>query len=291
MTSNLKVFQIDNELVIEKYKEKNYIIEYNENVNENYVVIYFSSNGIYFPNDEETFRKEILQSNRFEWYRNKLDWAKKHIFVRDLFKQWYVEGINNELNSIDKLAEFFRKETQGYKVITVGSSAGAYAASLFGVLLNAEHVIAFSPQFSLYPQISESNPSRDPLLFKYLDDKSINKYFDLSNLIDKSSVPIFYIAPYYSKKDEPQIKLASSLNNLKSLFFNAKVHGVPVKIPCAAKIIRMDMEQLNDLFDANKGKVLNATWFSYKTLGLIPFFKFGYIMGRKKLKRIFFNND
>ena len=63
-------------------------------------------------------------------------------FVRDVYKQWYLKGVNAEIDSIEKLYEFLKAETEGYQIVTVGSSAGGYAAVLFGYLLNATKVLA-----------------------------------------------------------------------------------------------------------------------------------------------------
>jgi hypothetical protein len=39
--------------------------------------------------------------------------ASKHIFLRDVFKQWYLAGINPTVSSPEKLVEFLRQETVG----------------------------------------------------------------------------------------------------------------------------------------------------------------------------------
>ena len=41
--------------------------------------------------------------------------ASKHIFVRDVFKTWYITGINSKINNVPLLAELLRKETEGYE--------------------------------------------------------------------------------------------------------------------------------------------------------------------------------
>ncbi len=51
-------------LVAKAYEEDNYIIRRYEN-DSNTVAVYFSSNGIYYPNTGETFRKRILEENRY----------------------------------------------------------------------------------------------------------------------------------------------------------------------------------------------------------------------------------
>lgn len=114
-----------------------------------YCAIYFSSNDIYFPNTEDVFHKRIVEKNTFEWYGTRISRATKHIFVRDVFKQWYIRGINAQCNNIEALADLLKEEARGMKVVTVGSSAGGYAAIVLGSLLQAECVLAFNAQLNL----------------------------------------------------------------------------------------------------------------------------------------------
>ena len=44
------------------------------------------------------------------------------------------------IKDIFKLTEFLKKETEGYDVVTIGSSAGAYAAIICGSLLHSKMV-------------------------------------------------------------------------------------------------------------------------------------------------------
>ena len=136
----------------------NYLIEYNEKVEKKeWCAVYFCSNDIWFPHTESIFRKRILEKNFFEWYRCRIDRAYKHIFIRDVYKQWYIKGINGEISSQEKLLDFLKKETHGFKVVTIGSSAGGYAATLFGGKLAAEQVICFNGQFCLEKAVQHSS--------------------------------------------------------------------------------------------------------------------------------------
>ena len=47
-------------------KKDNYeIVKYSNN--SNLCFVYFSSNGVYFPNEVDVFNKMIINENRFEW--------------------------------------------------------------------------------------------------------------------------------------------------------------------------------------------------------------------------------
>ena len=163
------VFQTDSNLVQESLNNPNYLIEYSEAdsiFEDKYCAVYFSSNNIYYPNTKYEFQKQILNKNRFEWYGARIQKASKHIFIRDNKKQWYLEGINNNFNSIEKLEAFLIKETKGYKTIMLGSSAGGYAAVLFGSLLKSEYILSFNGQFKLNDLLKSSNESIDPIIFR-----------------------------------------------------------------------------------------------------------------------------
>lgn len=199
------MFQIDSKIVRSVYStEPNYIIDYDESSEENVCAIYFSSNDIYFPNTEEIFRKRIVEKNFFEWYHTRVK-ARKHIFVRDVFKQWYIEGINTIINSPEKMEEWLKTETLGYQVITVGSSAGGYAAVLYGSLLKAVRVIAFNAQFSLMSASHKASNTHDPLLFKSLHTDRAS-YFQLKDFL-QPSVKYYYFLSVGCAEDNEQSRL------------------------------------------------------------------------------------
>jgi hypothetical protein len=111
-----KFSHTDSTEVVKTYNNNpNYIIVDN-NPNGEYVVVYFSSNGIYFPNTIEEYNKQIVQKNRYEWFSNdyRLSNAKKIVYVRDVYKQWYLVGINQTISNIDLLVELIRELSSGY---------------------------------------------------------------------------------------------------------------------------------------------------------------------------------
>ncbi|PWU24096.1 MAG: hypothetical protein C5B48_07485 [Candidatus Rokuibacteriota bacterium] len=73
----------------------------------------------------------------------------KRIFVRDPQRVWYQHGVPGFGDSIDTVAASLQsilEEHDVERLVTIGSSAGGYAALAFGSLLGAELVISFSPQ-------------------------------------------------------------------------------------------------------------------------------------------------
>jgi len=267
------VFQTDSEIIKKVYqKNPNYLIEFSDREYQKNCTIYFCSNDIYYPNNEDIFRKRIIEGNLFEWFGTRIQKSNKHIFVRDICKQWYLSGINSNINSPHKLFEFLQRETMGYKVITMGSSAGGYAAILYGCLLKAEHVIAFNPQFELNSLLKNSCEDIDPLIFR-LQNTPISKYYDLHDLINDSPTDIFY---FYSNKSHWDIEQFDHVRDIKGIHhisFSTKHHGIPFLKVCLPKVINMDKSALLRLSQ----KSHHPLFFSVKMVGLFKVFR-GFIV-------------
>jgi hypothetical protein len=241
------VFQTDSDIVRKVYQENpNYLIEYSEDCpNQEYCTIYFCSHNIYYPNTEEIFKKRIVEKNFYEWYGTRIKKSYKHIFIRDIFKQWYLRGINSEINTPAKLFDFLIKETNGYKVIIVGCSAGGYASVLYGSLLQAEKVLAFSPQFTIATLLDSSSENIDPLIFR-LKDMPVAKYYDLNNFINPET-DIYYFYPNKSKWDIEQFGHIRHFHNIHTITILTNHHGVPFPKACLPEILNYSKNRLNAL--------------------------------------------
>lgn len=267
------VFQTDSDLVQESLNNPNYLIEYSEAdsiFEDKYCIVYFSSHNVYFPNTENEFKKQILNKNRFEWYGARIQKGSKHIFIRDNKKQWYLEGINNNINSVEKLEAFLKKETKGYKTIMVGSSAGGYAAVLFGSLLKSEYVISFNGQFQFYDLLETSSEDKDPVIFRNRYNKKINKFYSLKSYIDNPEI-VFYFWSKKSNWDRINRNHIASLG-LSEVVFNTKNHGVPFLKTALNEVINMPYHKLLKL----KNKTYNPVFFSMKYGGIKNTFVFIY---------------
>ena len=260
------MFQIDSEIVRSVYiNQPNYKIEYNNSCKANICAIYFSSNDIYYPNNEDIFQKRIVEKNFFEWYNTRIN-ARKHIFIRDIFKQWYLEGINAELDSPEKIFEWLKGETKGYEVVTVGSSAGGYSAVLYGSLLKAQKVIAFNAQFSLKAIADESGEKCNPLVYKYKNNDR-SKYFELKDKLS-DSVNYFYFLSVGCEKDMLQAtKLFTPPIPPKSfncLRFKTAHHGIPFLKVALVKVLNMGEKDLKG-FTKKKNYPI---WFTIRMVGV-----------------------
>lgn len=258
------VFQIDSELVESAYQKKNYLIQYDDSCeNKNTCAIYFSSNDIYYPNTEAAFSKRILEKNFYEWYNTRFEGIYKHIFIRDIHKQWYLSGINSEINTPEALLQFLKSETAGYSVKTIGSSAGGYAAVLYGSLLNADQALSFNGQFELATLLQKSKPFVDPLLFRFADSE-LAKYYDLKSKINEK-LDVFYFCSRKSDWDNQQFTHIKNLSSIKTISFDTGHHGIPFVKDALPKVINLRKDSLNKLTKKTHHPIL----FSIAKIGIL----------------------
>ena len=76
------------------------------------------------------------------------------IYLRDHKRLWFHRGLQNIGNSVESILNYLQDYTSHkstHKVVVIGNSGGGYAALLFGHLLSADEVHAFSPKTSIHP--------------------------------------------------------------------------------------------------------------------------------------------
>lgn len=274
------VFQTDSDIIREAFEKDNYLVVYNEQcANKSVCAIYFSSNDIYFPNSEEVFRKRIIEKDFYELYQTRITSAYKHIFVRDIKKQWYVSGINSRIHSPELLLTFLQGETEGYSIITLGSSAGGYAAVLYGSLLSAIRVFSFNGQFEVNSLLNTSNAQIDPLLFRNRG-SALSKYFDLKDFINRN-IDIYYFVSSASEWDYQQYIHISNIPSVKTILFDTNHHGIPFVKSALPFVINLDSIAL----DKFVGKTFNSISFSIRIVGVIETFASIYRQLVQKIKR------
>ena len=261
-----KTFQADSDMVWNVYRNNpNYRIEYNDDcTSRDYCAVYFCSNDIYYPNNETIFRKRILEKDFYEWYGSRIDKAYKHIFVRDIFKQWYLTGINVEIDSPEKLLEFLREETRGMRVVTVGSSAGGYAAILYGVGLNAERIMAFNAQFELESSLRQVTERIYPLVYR-LRETDRRKYYDLKNVIDLNKSSIYYFHSVLSGWDIMELKHIHDCKKVNIIRFRTEHHGIPFLKVALKKVLNSENCEL----DKYTERMNHPVWFTIRMVGIV----------------------
>ncbi len=88
----------------------------------------------------------------FEFFGLTGDMPIKRLFVRDLQQAWYHRGVRRHGSTISEVAEHLGRliaRQQIERLVVVGTSAGGYAALIFGSLLGADRVLCWGPQTSL----------------------------------------------------------------------------------------------------------------------------------------------
>lgn len=269
---------------IEKeYKKDNYRVIDIPNGSDT-CIVFFASHAIYFPDTEENFLKTVTLKDRYEWintasappiFKN----AGRVILCRDLWKQFYVMGLNERENTIQKTIRLLRQMTNGMKIITVGSSAGGYMAVVSGILLGAEYVINNGGRFDITGALSNdsmiSNACRNP-------DNSC--YLNAVGLLAENKVPIYY---FYADKNDTEVENYNYVRKydcVKCLAFNEKKHATSV-LPGNWAYIILHQELLQSLYEKsqkthlNKIKVLFGTVPKRKAICLL-IYEIGEVMRR-----------
>lgn len=274
------IWNWDEPSVSREYEKSNYkIVESSAENNE--CVVYFSSNNIWYPNDKETFRRSIIQEDRYEWRGGTYRIGKKNIYLRDIAKCWYACGVNSQINSVDLLADWLREQTAGYEVVCIGSSAGGYIAALMGNLLKAKLVFCFSAQFNLYEGLGVATC---PILYLCREEKSKSKYYDISSLLNASEVPTLYIYPKNSACDVVQSGFVKSSKTFKKIAIRSERHGVPIRKCALEALLRMNFEEIRLL---SKREVYGNFAFSLRTAGWRKAVAFYFEELIKRVKRRF----
>jgi hypothetical protein len=261
------VFQIDHPLVESEYSKDNYKIIIDSSAPDGACALYFSSHNIYYPNNEFEFKRKIIDYDAYEWTNIRIKGCRKHIFLRDIHKQWYLTGINAQLNSPELLLDFLRNECAGLQITAIGSSAGGYAATLYGSLLGAEKVYTFNGQMELHSLLTRSTPYVDPLIFKF-SPTELAKFYDLKPFL-KSGTEIFYFHSMYSDWDALQAKhiLGTSIT---SIGIRSSHHGIPF-LKCALPEVWMqNTDELKKFSCINNHPLI----FSIRLAGLLQVVRF-----------------
>ncbi len=248
--------------------------------------IFFTSHGLYYPTTIGNFKHKVLEQDGYEWVNISKNSAirgnaSEFIFVRDIYKNWCIQGINGTINTIDKLYERLKTMTEGREIITVGSSAGGFMAILFGTLLKAKTIYAFSPQVSLtrYHVFHPINYFED-----YLKDSGVVKYMELAPLMKEYTGNLFYFYPNGCPEDVDQYEAVKNLEQVHFFSVNQKQHGVTFHGDSIIKILSMPTGSLILHCERYRNKRINPDLFLLRTSGLGKGF---LILAGKRARRMF----
>lgn len=245
-------------------ENENYKIIHN-NCNTNKCIVFFSGNGLYYPNTVETFTDVIIKRDRYEW-ENVIksscieETYQMVILVRDVYKTFYQIGINRKLNTIDKILCFLKERTKGYRVVTCGNSAGGYMATIAGNYLNAECIYNFGGQWDI---------SNEPGYF--LKHSGNKKYF---NIIECAKENVLWFWAAYNDNDLIQKEYLNKYIELISCFpIASKYHGDYLLYPCYKKVLTLSFEEMKALSEKYNNRIITQRNFAKETLCGIELFK------------------
>ena len=192
---------------------------------DNNLIIYFSSNGIFYPDTCAEFNSKIIMENRYEWaaFHKKYFTNCSALFFRDILKCWYHFGINNTIDNLSQLSNFISIYVRRFdKVVLVGNSSGGYASLLLSSLLDL-------PAVTVGPQLNLTHIKH---IYEYKDIESIT---NLKNLTFNRKTVAYY--SLFSRQDIVQARHAAGKLNMR--FILARSHGKTPK-----EKISQDIENL-----------------------------------------------
>ncbi len=117
------------------------------------------------------------------------------VFVKDFKQCWYQQGLLALSNNTRSSVELIKKQipSRQEKVYTIGTSAGGFAAILFGVLLDVDKVIVFGPQTIVTKQVFQRFKGVDS---RIADINFADELLDLKKLLEttqyKGSIHIHF---------------------------------------------------------------------------------------------------
>lgn len=183
--------------------------------------------------------------------------------MRDIFKQWYLNGINSRVSTPELLIKFLKDETRSMKIITIGSSAGGYASLLYGSLLNARRIIAINPQVEINSLIARSSFDRNPILFRNLHSE-LSKYYDIRNIVDINKDNVYYLYSTKSGWDKEQFATVHNFINIHFFPFYTSHHGIPFLKVALKKFINLNEVDLAKF----ENKLNNPFLFTISLVGI-----------------------
>ena len=280
--TDLRLWEPRNELLEEWYNKDNILVR--DTCRGDKCYIFFSSNDIYFPNTVESFTDRIVNKDRFEWTnmassREIMADAGRMIFVRDIYKQWYITGVNDRIDTHDKLIDRLRELTDGYRVITVGSSAGGYIAALTGAVLDAEACFDFSGQIVL------DSLEHDFCLRMMGSEPEDLKYYDLKPIIAGSSCIFYYFYPVYNDEDKAIYESVADYDNVYGFGFNQKNHAATMMAGNMRFIVCRDKDCMMRLYERYKGRIINNIFFFFRTAPVYMWIPIGLREAKMFIKR------
>lgn len=145
-----------------------------------------------------------------EFTRILTDFGPDVFFVKDQKQAMYQKGLVGASSDVESTAELLSQITSGYENTpkTVGVSAGAFAAILFGALLGSSTVVAFGPATFITQELLTKLGAQDTRSNEVLDGQML----DLRAVLQKHPVPNVHI--FYGEKSQFDLEHVEYLRGL-----------------------------------------------------------------------------
>lgn len=141
----------------------------------------------------------------FEFVRISAPSNARRVFVRDPRERYYHAPIRGLGSTIPTAARTIARLRGDGPLLLVGNSAGGYAALLFGALVDADAVLAFSPLTTLRASDYDSTPFAPSARVRALNAASFaqSAYFDLLDVLETTSPTgrLCVVYPQHSERD------------------------------------------------------------------------------------------
>jgi pimeloyl-ACP methyl ester carboxylesterase len=167
---------------------------------------------------------------------------------------WYHRAIPGLGRHVDEVADSLRQMIQAIQpsqVITIGQSMGAYAAIMFGALLQVDRIVAFGPLSFFCPK--QAVTFHDRRWLSVMMDLDQNpppvRYLDLPDLLRKmGEKPELHV--FFGTKPDAGATESVNLDVLHAMRYqplrNCHLHPYPEADHTVVKYL-IDTEQINDL--------------------------------------------
>lgn len=244
-------------------------------------VIYFSSVGLFSAKNYVT----RLENDYYEFHRNRVERAGRHIYIRDVALAIYTIGINPQINTIPKVLELLQELTQGYRVVTLGVSGGGYMAMLAGTYLKADYAVSLSGVVH-FDHVSD--------YFKTLPAwvnwrPGYEEYYNIVDRIKDDGLDIFQFDAGRCREDIENAELMRPVKGTHLITVDYPVHAGEVDAPAVGQIINMTKPQLQDLFDSFHGQMISKFALNWKVLPWKIWLSFYFKKLRKNFIRLKFS--
>lgn len=264
------------------HHEKNYKVIDNPAAEEpDLCAVFFSSVGLF---SEKNFAVR-LDGDYYEFHRNPVKRAGRNIYIRDVRLAFYLDGINSEINSTDKLFVLLKELTKGYRVITIGISAGGYMAMLAGSVLGAEYAISESGTVNL--DFMQHHFNKFPWSQKWSAD-SDSPYWKIVPHLQRNPITIYEFEAFQNPADRENAALLAEVPTVKFFNIGCDSHGTVLDSPAIGAFINLRPAQIENLYRHCNGRIVSRAEFNRQVLSLWQLMKFYGKKLRKNLLKIKF---